>query len=259
MAFDLARECIDEDASDGVWRTKGLSGGMEMELREIVGLADAFELMAATWGFPDAALAEALSNGSYAEDAASILGDCSAKGLALARAAEALDSFCGREAKVLADQMRKGYSLLFLAPGSRVPIWPYEAAFLYVAGGKGAAPSLFLSPATIDVKRHMEEAGMPSGKESGEPSDSIRGEFYFLSFLCGNAAIALREEHDGDARVWLDRAFRFWDKHASKWVFAFMDKTKRESPHFSYGIEYGMLAQASLEVLGASDVLLRNW
>lgn len=224
---------------------------IEAGIRRAVGLADACELAAAAFSFPNEAMAVGLSGGSFSEDVESCLLDASAGSDAVNRAVSAASSFAGREVGGLLSALSKGSSLLYFAPGAKVPVWPYEAPFRYVSEGREGVPSLFRSPVTLDVERHMREAGVLPKAARTEPADSVWDELSFMSYLYGNVAKALHEGREADAAEWSGRIARFWDEHASRWLPDFMRKTIEEAPKHSYGVEYAALAEVGLVILDA--------
>ncbi len=218
-------------------------------LRKAVGAADACELTAAMFSFPDEALAEALADGRLLSDAASCVRE-----IGYSVGIDALDplgDFVGRETAGLLDALRKGHSLLYLAPGGKTPVWPYESAFLFVENGGQGIPTLFRSAVTVDVEHCMREAGVLPETARKEPADSVWDELSFMSYLYGNVAKALYEGRAEDAVGWSGRAVSFWDDHVSEWLPAFMRKAIEEAPRLSYGAEYAVLAEAGLVILGA--------
>ena len=146
----------------------------EDDVRRAIGLADSCELMAAAFAFPDAELAAALADGSLQSDALACLADAGAATATVDKAAAALSAFDGADVVGLADRMRKGHTILYLTPGVDVPIWPYEASFRYTAEGHEGSPALFRSARTLDVERHMREAGVLPKTARKEPSDRRR-------------------------------------------------------------------------------------
>ena len=229
----------------------------EVCLRRAIGLADICELMAASFRFPDEALAEALAGGSYAEDALSCMIDAGVGEEGRKKALAMLCFFRREDADSLLSSLRKGHSLLFLSPGVRVPVWPYESAFRHIAQGLEGVPTLFRSRLTVDVERHMREAGVVPQDSRKEPCDSVWDEFSFLSYLYGSKAAMLSAGSCGEACAWQERIAGFWNDHASQWLPAFMEKAKTEAKLHACGKEYGVLAALGLVVLSAveADVL----
>ena len=217
--------------------------------RRLAGLADTCELMAATFAYPaDGRLAAALADGSYMQDARGCLADAGLCGEGVERGLACVAGFVGQDAEALADRLRKGHSLLFLAPGAEVPVWPHEAAFRFVAQGRPGAPSLFRSPVELDVERHMRQAGVMPEHGRTEPPDSVWNELSFMAYLLAQAALRAPGERgsgDYEAQVWLDRARAMTCEHLVVWLPAFMEKTAEEasSGRHAFGAEYAALAQ----------------
>lgn len=220
-------------------------------VRRLVGAADGCELAAAAFRFPeDGALAEALVDGRFADDARSALADAGASVEAQRESDELLAPFRGDDVAAVQRDLRRGYSLLFLAPGAEVPVWPYEAPFLYRAKGRPGTPSLFRSPTTLAVAAAMAEVGFQT-VDASEPSDSVAGELSFLSALLGSAAVALQAQDEATARAMVDRARRFWDEHAARWLPSFMGQAQREASSREGTARWRLLAQWGSLVLAA--------
>ena len=243
------------------------SGAAEADLRRVVGLADLCELLAATFAFPASEeLANALASGTYLADAAGCLADAGCPAAQARDACRELEAFVGRDTAGLAQDLRRGHSLLFLSPGSKGPVWPYEGAFRFAATGTAEAPSLFRSPVTLQVEKAMGEAGLLPTTAHTEPVDSIWGELGFLSQLYGHQAqasahrLALAQEAAGDGGAhepgatghlsaalasWAGRAAAFTREHVAVWMPDFMERTRcrAEAGDLSYGAEYAALAR----------------
>ena len=87
--------------------------------------------------------------------------------------ADSLVHFEKRAVGDLLALLKREYSLLYMAPGPDVSVWPYEAPFRFVAEGREGVPTLFRAPVTLDVERHMREAGVLPKDARREPSDSV--------------------------------------------------------------------------------------
>lgn len=234
----------------------------EIEMHRAIGLADACELMAATFAYPTHALAEALVMGTYAEDARTCLVDsgASAEGDAVfgrcaalaGPSAGALGAAQSTErASQIFEMLRRAHSALYLLPTGNVRVWPYEGPFCYREEGRAGAPVLFRSRRQLDVERHMREAGVMPTDARREPSDSVWNEFSFLSFLYGSAAAAMHEGRDEDVERWRERIARFWSEHGSGWLPAFMNQTRAAAPEVPGGELYTTFAEIGQLVLEA--------
>lgn len=214
-------------------------------VRGLVGLADLCELMACALAFPrDGSLAVALVGGTFLADARACLADAGAPDQAAATVASLFAPYADRDAAELADALRKGHSILFLSPGGTTPVWPYEAAFKYVAAGRGGVPSLFRSPVAIDVEAMMARAGNAPAAGLGEPADSVWGEFSHLAFLYGSMATALAQGSADGYRGFREFADAFCGAHFGTWVPAFMEQVQAEAATglHSFGSEYADIA-----------------
>ena len=189
-----------------------------------IGMADTCELFAQAFAFPTKELAAAMSSGAFQEDLSSCLADAGVTNTEPAPSArQALENLRGCDAGELFERLRVAYSLTYLAPGSRVPVWPYEAAFRHVKEGKGGVPTLFRAPVTVSVEHHMRSASVLPADSRTEPCDGIDKELAFLSFLLGNVAKAIQEENAEEERVWETRIRSFVGEHASRWMPDFFE------------------------------------
>ncbi len=228
------------------------------DLRRVVGLADLCELLTATFAFPaNGDLADALASGAYVADAVGCLADAGCPTAQTQDACRRLEAFVGSNAAELAQNLRRGHSLLFLSPGSQGPVWPYEGAFRFAATGTTEAPSLFRSPVTLQVEKTMSEAGLLPATARTEPVDSVWGELGFLSQLYSRAAQALvlaQGSAGNETALWAGRAASFTREHVARWMPGFMERTRYrvEAGDLPYGAEYAVLAQfgsAAVQVL----------
>ena len=202
----------------------------EQDVRRVVGAADLCELLAAAFAFPSAELAGALADGDFRADARACLSDAGVGEDEVERVAARLDGMgkAGSADELLA-LMRKGYSLLYLAPGAKVPVFPYESAFRHQAEGADGSPALFRSPVTQDVERQMRAVGVMPPHARTEPADSVWNEFSFLSFGFGSLAEALYGGDGAREAECRNMVAYFWDEHGSRWLPAFMDATIEQS------------------------------
>ena len=71
--------------------------------------------------------------------------------------------FAGARPAELLAKLKRGHSLLYLAPGAEAVVWPYEAPFRFVAEGREGVPTLFRAPVTLDVEDVYKRQGSLSG------------------------------------------------------------------------------------------------
>ena len=198
----------------------------EIGIRRLVGKADLYELVAATFAYPEGdELAHALADGSYAHDLAASLEDAGVQPHDMSAALGQLTCFEGATPASIHEWLRKGHSILFLAPGGATPVWPYEAAFKFTAAGREGEPALFRSPVTLDVERHMKEAGVQMADRLASPADSIWSEFSFMAYLLGGAAQAAYADDAPRCEEALERARSFAEVHLLTWAGDFFRRT----------------------------------
>ena len=221
--------------------------GQEEDLKQAVGLADACELLSYAFAYPDERLAQALVDGTLADDARACLSDAGVAANAEAEAAaEGLRVWRSPSVEETLSVMRKTYSRLYLAPGGHTPIFPYESAFLHVERGLPGIPALFRTAVTLDVERHMREAGVAAKNGRKEPCDSVFEEFEFLSYLHAKRAEALHCNDGERAVAWAQRIGAFEEEHVSMWLPTFMRRTQE----LAEGTPYAAFAALGLATMG---------
>lgn len=223
--------------------------------RRLSGAADMLGLLARAFAYPDEELSSALADGRFQDDARAFAGNLGIDHEA-DEALQALDAYRGRDAVALYKMMRRSFSRMYLVPGDKVPVFPYEGPFLFVSRGQQGHPSLFRNRAAVDVLRRMREAGVAPEGQRGEPADSIWFELAFLSFAYANRLDALcrHGRFSDEERLWQSRAQAFVEAHGAPWMVAFMERTQAVAPQFEGSGVYGdlaRLAQVSLESLFA--------
>lgn len=194
-------------------------------LKRAVGRADACELLSRAFSYPDDVFATALVEGALADDARSCLLDMGMSASVADDLATGLRAWAESSVADVLSEMRKTYSRLYLAPGGRTPIFPYESAFLHVSMGAPGAPSLFRTPVTLDVEQCMREAGVVAKNGRKEPCDSVQEEFEFLSYLFAQQAEAIRTENEEALTSRNEQAQSFLRSHALAWLPRFMEQT----------------------------------
>lgn len=138
----------------------------------------------------------------------------------------------------------------FSLPAPRFRCGPTRPRSFIAPRGARAPPSLFRSPTTLAVAAAMAEVGFQT-VDASEPSDSVAGELSFLSALLGSAAVALQAQDEATARAMVDRARRFWDEHAARWLPSFMGQAQREASSREGTARWRLLAQWGSLVLAA--------
>ena len=217
-------------------------------LKSSVGKADACELLAYAFAFPNEQLAEGLSSGALADDAEACLRDAGVASEGARQVANDLRRWQGFDAADLCSRMRTTYSRLYLVPGGHTPVFPYESAFLHVEHGLSGIPVLFRTPVTLDVERQMHEAGVAAKNERKEPCDSVFDEFEFLSFLFAKFADVTNREDTDEATIWESRVQHFLTKHAQVWLPSFMRRTQELAAGEPYAA-FASLGTATMGVL----------
>ncbi|MCB7036752.1 TorD/DmsD family molecular chaperone [Eggerthella sinensis] len=220
--------------------------GQEEDLKQAVGLADACELLSYAFAYPDERLAQGLVDGALADDARACLSDAGVAANGASAAAERLRVWQGASVEETLSVMRKTYSRLYLAPGGHTPIFPYESAFLHVERGLPGIPALFRTSVTLDVERHMREAGVAAKNGRKEPCDSVFEEFEFLSYLHAKRAEALHCNDGERAAAWARRIGAFEEEHVSMWLPTFMRRTQE----LAEGTPYAAFAALGLATMG---------
>lgn len=232
------------------------AAGNEENVRRLVGLADCFELLKTMFAFPEEPLADGLVSGSVAQDMVICLEDAGADEGEIARVRSRFADMDCSDGAALYAVMRQTHSQWYLAPGSRVPIFPYESAFLFVASGQKGTPSLFRTPVALEVKKSMADAGVVPADAAREPVDSIWNELSFLAFLFGSRAAAVFEGDDEGSERWEQRCRCFWDAHGRVWIPEFMAATQRLADESKVRGPYGGFADFGLAVTSATSRFL---
>ena len=221
--------------------------GTEEAVRRALGKADGYELLSCAFAYPDERLANGLVDGAIAEDAHACLLDAGADDETAKAVDGGLNAWRGGSPEGVLATLCKEYSRLYLTPGGRTPIQPYESAFLHVERALPGVPSLFRTPVTMDVERQMREAGVAAKNARKEPCDSVFEEFEFLSYAYAKLAEALHAEDRENAASWEGRIRTFEKDHALAWLPSFMRHTQELSGNEPYAA-FAALALAMMEV-----------
>lgn len=196
--------------------------------------AAAWELLAMTFRYPDAVLADAVATGEWAEAAcevADVLGlalpESWDAGLGAAGAAGA-----GAEgAQVVLGELRPEATRLFVgAPAPAVS--PYEG--VWRAADDGVQALLFVNPHSMEVERFMRACGLGRPEGTNEPLDHVATECELMEHLALRAAGAEPPE-GAPAGADLpggspEAAYgAFLEGHARAWMPRFAERVAAES------------------------------
>ena len=242
----------------------------DINLHRAVGMSDLAMLLAEAFRFPgDDRLAGALADGSFLSDWNGSWRDACGEeysdsnrtpGAGRANVSDRPETaFAG----VDCESLRREYSRMFLSPGSEVPVWMYESAYLHRESGRTESPNLFLTRSTIDVERQMAEAGVRPEHLRTEPCDTCSTELEFVSFLYARwGESVMRVVENGGrsaveaADVWRDRLNKFSSGHVLNWMPRFFESVKTASriPEYSCLASLGIDFLAEME----KDSMARN-
>lgn len=228
------------------------------QVRRLIGMADCFELLRVMFSFPERTLAEGLASGKVAQDVADCLEDAGAEEEAISRIQAEFACLEVSDEDRLCEGMRQTYSQWYLAPGSKVPIFPYESAFRFVFSGQKGTPALFRTPVALDVKELMGDAGVVPADAAREPVDSIWNELSFLAFLFGSWAKAVFDEKSEESADWRRRCCHFWSTHGEAWIPSFMDATRELAIGPEGADPYGAFARFGSLVVGLTARFFRE-
>lgn len=223
----------------------------------MIGLADCCEALGIVWAFPTIELIDGILDGDLAHDLVASMVDA---GVDEDLACSLVDHFqqacvmvCSDNleagSKVLFETMRHSYTRLYLTPGGRTPVAPFESAFLFDASGAKGVPTLFVSRTTADVESCMREVGVAAKNARKEPADAIWNEFSYLAFAYGRLAEAMQSEDAVAVDEWHSHIQKFLTTHALMWIPDFMEKTIRESKVYELPAIYSSLAKVSSAIL----------
>lgn len=208
--------------------------------------AAAWELLALTFRYPGAVLADALASGEWADAAREI---CAAIGAWLPEgwADDGADAGQGGVQELLRE-LRVEATRLFV--GLPDPICsPYEG--VWRAADDGVQALLFVNPHSMDVECFCRACGLGRPEGTNEPLDHIATECELLMFLAlgANDPAALPDAVDVEALPGGSAAAayeQFLRDHAAAWMPRFAEKVQERSRTVFYG-KAGKLLEAVLQ------------
>jgi len=191
-------------------------------------------------------VAQALCDGSFADDIREILDELGFSEQETARLTEGFAGFLttsAEEQDELFHKVRRDYTHLFTNPKFSV-MTPYEARFLGEEDfSKEGIP---VSQIRMDVKDLYKRAGFESAITPKEFEDHVRVEFEFMQILRKNQGICVR---DGNESTYLEIELtvqEFFDKHLKVWTLPFFKEVAEKSLEDTYKV-ISALAIAFLE------------
>lgn len=191
--------------------------------------ATAYELLALSFRYPDAVLAEAMASGEWEDAAREVAG---ALGAELPEGwGEGLDTYAGRGSDEVLRALRPEATRLFV--GAPEPACsPYEG--VWRASDDGVQALLFVNPHSMAVERFMRACGLGRPAGTNEPLDHVATELELLEHLELRAAGAAAPEGapaDGGLPGGSPAAAceEFLAEHARTWMPRFAEAVAAES------------------------------
>lgn len=133
--------------------------------------ASACELLALSMRYPDAALADIVASGQWADAASEIWGTLDL---------ELPDGWATGVEQASLQELRVEATRLFV--GTPAPVCsPYEG--FWRAGDDGVQPLMFVNPHSMEVQRFCKACGLGRSKGANEPLDHLATEFELLQYL----------------------------------------------------------------------------
>jgi TorA maturation chaperone TorD len=221
-------------------------------LKRAVANADIFALLSAAFSFPTEETARGISSGNLKKDFLACLQELEISKDQIEEFEEAFSKLETSGEDLSFKSMNKEHSYLYLVLGGNTRIFPFEAAFLHVAEGRGGVPALFIAARTLDARHWMKRCGVLPENANIEPVDSIYGELDFMRLLYTSLANALQIEDDSAASAWTNEIDGFRKAHIDTWVPAFMERTIAESRTPVYR-ELAKIALLSLTTIPSAE------
>lgn len=194
------------------------------------GSATLFQMLARGLTCPDAAMVEAIEDGSFAAEVGELLA-CMPFSESLAERVERSleDLSCTIGDPDFLGGLRREYTRLFSAPrGALVP--PWETLFLNADEDAPEFGSVLIrSKEAADARNRYEAAGISLALQ--ESADHMRLECEFAGYLCSRLAQAMQPE---SRQVWARHLDGFVHAHLDRWFAAFFDTLAANARHPFY-------------------------
>jgi TorA maturation chaperone TorD len=189
---------------------------LEQEMNDSFTISDFFQLLSVSLQYPTKTLALAMAEGSYREDAISILKELSCQPQDISPVADMLNTI-EEDPNRLFVQMRQEYTRLFNDP-KKPMLNIYESLFLYKPQEKREKPMLFVNPAALDAEHRYKEADVSPRDQNKEPADHIATELEFMMYLYAKKGHALQHQNDEELEKVSAQIRRFEEFHMKNWI-----------------------------------------
>jgi len=224
-----------------------LKEALSEEILHVLAISDFYQLLAISLRLPDHDLAQGMLDGSYGQDAVSILQElyCDQEKIAEVKKLFAKLSLNGKlssnnkltlskdKLTPFLIEMRREYTRLFDDPKNPA-LSIYETVFLHNPEEEKDGVMLFLSPAALDAERCYKEAGVSLAKQSAEPADHMATELEFMMYLYAKKGQAL-QKGDVEAIDLINKQIKeFQQFHLKKWALDFFKKLQAETKLLPY-------------------------
>ena len=198
-------------------------------------ISDFFQFLSTSLRLPNHELAKAILDGSYGQDAISILGELACSLGDITKVQETFKGFTSHEEEEtpFLIQMRREYTRLFDDP-KKPAVNIYETLFLHNPEGGSQEVTLFISQAALDVERCYNKAGVCLLKQSAEPADHMATELEFMMYLYAKKGKALQGHDIEEIEKFEGMIKEFADLHLNKWCWDFFNKLESETDFEPY-------------------------
>lgn len=193
----------------------------DQDMQKAYATSDLYQLLSLSLRLPAGELAEALLDGSYAQDGISILKELSADSEDIIKAEQALITIKSKAEEITSFlvEMRQEYTRLFDDP-KKPAISIYETLFLRDPEDKQGV-MLFMSPAALDAERCYKEAGVALVNQTAEPPDHMATELEFMMYLYAKKGKAIQGNDLKELETLNKQIRQFEELHLERWGIEF--------------------------------------
>lgn len=217
---------------------------LEQAMNDSFTISDFFQLLSVSMQYPTKTLALALAEGSYREDAISILKELSCQPQDISPLADMLNTI-EKDPNRLFVQMRQEYTRLFNDP-KKPALDIYESLFLFRRKENRKKPMLFVGPSAMDAEHCYKEANVSPRDQNKEPADHIATELEFMMYLYAKKGHALQHQNSEELEKISARILRFEEFHIKNWINHFFCCLENEAGIVPYRA-LAKFAKAGLE------------